>query len=403
LSRDEEEYTGWQQHVDDETSATEEVLSDDEKYYFGIDIGPYWFAPLGRAFGLPEHALERRARRALRQRMGWRGRSGWQEDARYRRRIFGEWETYHSHGSLPQADDLNAYHGYHAMMMVAAALLKERPVRRRAGDATDESHEWLSDYLLTRSDGQWLADRRDPRLVAEPPPPESYGDRLWRWGVTAAYLDQKIVSDDRVIVFWGYWQGGERDHEETVSVRSALVSRTGAEALVAALQTAPELGRFDLPSAGEEEDLEAGSLKLIGWVKHEHVYARCDKGDPWAVGLHFPAPEPANDVVEKLGLSTSADGRAWTAGTGSFVRSETWTHMQGYGRETETISGWRLSGNKGFLEHLLNAYPEDCLLLSVEIRRRPPRHGSDPDEFASYPQPYARYYLMEADGVAHAL
>lgn len=402
----EEVYTGWQQPVDDDTSATEsateEVLSDDEKYYFGIDIGPYWFAPLGRAFGLTEHNIERRARHALRQRMGWSGGSGWQEDARHRRNIFDERETYHR-GDLPPVDDLRAYHGYHAMMIVAATLLKQRPVRRRAGDVTDEFNEWLSDYLLTRSDGKWLADRRDPRLVTEPPPPASYDDKLWRWGVTAEYLDQKLVSDDGMVVFWGYWQGGIRDHEETVSVRSALVSRASAEALVAALQTAPELGRFDLPSAGEEQDLEAGTLRLTGWVKNEHVYARLDKGDPWAEGLHFPAPEPADDVVERLGLSASADRRAWTAGAGSFVRSETWTHIQGYGRERDTIPGWRLSGNEIFVEHLLNAYPENCLLLSVEIRRRPPRHGSDRDAFASYPQPYARYYLMEADGVAHAL
>jgi hypothetical protein len=94
-------YTGWLDPVEDEAPASEETLNDEEKYYFGIDIGPYWFGPLGRAFGLTEDAIERRARHALRQHMGWRGGGGWQDDARHLRNIFGDGETYHSHGSLP--------------------------------------------------------------------------------------------------------------------------------------------------------------------------------------------------------------------------------------------------------------------------------------------------------------
>jgi hypothetical protein len=407
----EQVYTGWLAPEEDESHSPDEAVDEDEKYYFGIDIGPYWFASLGRAFGLSEDAIERRARHALRQRMGWGGKTGWRQDARHTRSIFDERETHHSHGSLPKTDDLLAYHGYHAMMLVAAALLKERPVRRRDEEAIDDFREWLTDHLLTRTDEKWLADRRDPRLVVEPPPPESYGDKLWCWNVTAQYLDEKLVTDDGLIVFWGHWSSGDRDQNETVYVRSALVSRRGAEALVAALQTAPTLGRFSLPSdAGEEgeegeerEDLVVGALKLRGWVSNKNIPARLDEGDPWAEGLDYPGPGPSEDTISKLGLSASSDGRTWTAGTEGLIRSETWTHTQGYERETETISGWRLSGNVSFLKRLLDAHPESCLLLGVEVRRRPPRHRGNEPEFEPYPQPYGRYYLMEEDGVAHAL
>ncbi len=396
-------HTGHQEFVEDEPTALEEPLGGDEEFYFGIDIGPYWLARLGRVFGLTEHEIVRRAGCALRQQMGWSGQSGWQADARRRRRIFGEREISHSHYSLPQADDLRAYHGFHAMMIAAAALLEERPVRRRAGNATDEFHEWLSSYLLTRRDGKWLSDRRDPWLGPEPQPPASFGDKLWRWGVTAEYLDQQLVSYEGLFILWAKWEGMIGDQEESVSIRSALVSRTGAEALVAALQMADDLGYFDLPSAGDEEDLGADIFRLTGWVKNEEDYVRLDKGDPWAEGMHFPPPEPSDAAMEKLGLSVSPDERLWSIDAGSFVRSETWTHLQGFAGETESIPGYKLSGSKGFVEHLLNAYPDDCLILSVKIRRRLLRHGSDRDDFAPYPQPYARYYLMEADGVAHSL
>ncbi len=396
-------YIGWLDPVGTEATAAEEALHDDERYYFGIDIGPYWFEPLGRVFGLTAGAIERRAWHALRQHMGWRRGSGYREDNRRTRRLYDDGETSHSHGSLPKTDNLSAYHGYHAMMFVAAVLLKERLVRRHAEESTDDFREWLSRYLLTRADGRWLADRRDPRLAVDPPPPASYGDKLWRWRVTSDQLDNKLVTDDGLTVLWGYWTGGERDQTETVSVRSALVCQAGAEALVAALQTAPKLGRFALPRGGVEEDLQAGSLTLSGWVTDENVSDRLDEGDPWAEGLHYPGPAPSEDTIVRISLVASADGRTWTTGSGGLLRSETWSRIQGYGRQAETFPGWRLSGDKEFLTCLLDSLPEHRLILSVEVWRHVTRYGGDKDDFGSYRLPYVRYYLLEADGVAHSL
>lgn len=47
--------------------------------------------------------------------------------------------------------------------------------------------------------------------------------------------------------------------------------------------------------------------------------------------------------------------------------------------------------------------PGARLVVSVEVRRRAPRYGSNKGEFEEYPLPYARYFLMGADGAAHAL
>jgi hypothetical protein len=335
--------------------------------------------------------------------MGWKG-GGWRSDARHTRRIFDEGETYHSHGSMPKSDDLIDYHGYHGMMFVAAALLKERPLLRSAEETESKFQQWLSEHLLTSSDSRWLFDRRDPRLVVDPTPAKGYDDKAWCWSLTASYLDQQLFSDDNMIVFWGHWIGGDRDHrdyEETIAVRSALVSRDGAEALVASLQTAPELDRFVLPDAEDREGLEMGSLRLMGWVSDQSISARLDEGDSWAKGLRYPGPAPCENAVSKLDLTGSADGRRWTDAAGGLIRSETWTHVQGYGREEETVAGWRLSGNRHFLKRLLDGYPNDRLVLSVSVRRRRPSHRSD--DFESYRFPYVRYYLMGADGVAHTL
>jgi len=44
-----------------------------------MDIGPYWFKPLGRAFGVTEAAVERRARVTLRGALRWTA-TDWRAD-----------------------------------------------------------------------------------------------------------------------------------------------------------------------------------------------------------------------------------------------------------------------------------------------------------------------------------
>lgn len=396
----EEIHTDWIAPAFEDTPNPEQIETDDEKYYFGIDITPYWFAPLGRAFGLTERAIERRVKDALGKKMGWNG-GGWRDDARHTRRIFAEGDTFHSHGSMPKADDLSTYHGYHGMMLAAAALLKERSPQRSAEEAQNEFQQWLSEHLLTSSGRRWLFDGRDPRLDVEPPAPTGYDDKVWYWSVAATYIDQKLLTDDGLIVFWGDWTAGHEDFIETVSIRSALASRNGAEALVAALQTAPELGRFVLPDEDDREQLELGPLKLTSWVSDRSISARLDEGDPWSRGLQYPGPTPSHDATARLGLNSSADGRTWTAGPDCLLRRETWTHIQGYGREAETVAGSRLSATRGFLKRLLESYPSDRPVLSVSVRRRRSgRRSGDPETYRSL---YVRYYLMGADGVAHSL
>lgn len=393
--------TGKQLRIEGESTTTEK-LPEEAKHYFNCNIESYWLGPLGRVFNLSEQDIVQHALRVLRQRMGCNGRSGWKEDARSLRGIFVDNETRHSHGSLPRTDNLFAYHGYHAMMMVAADLLKEQRLQINRSEVLDEFREWLSSYQLTRHDRKWIADRRDPKLVSNPLSPSAYGDKIWRWGVTSQYLDQMLIGDNESLVLWGYWSGGKSDYVESVTINSALVTRSGAKALVAALQSAPSLGRFQLPRA-EDDELNFDAMSMKGWVKFDPIDARLDEGDPWADGLSFPAPEPSAVIISQLGLTALEDGRVWTSGPEVFVRSETWTQSHGYGRERESISGWRLSGSKGFVKQLLNANPNDCIILSVEIKRPSRRNRGNQDEIAAYLQPYARYYLMEADGVAHAL
>jgi hypothetical protein len=88
----------------------EETADDDDRFYFGLDIGPYWCSPLGRVFALSQSDVETEALKVIRNDFGYNGKGRWDEDERGRRKLYAEDHTYHSHGSHPRADTLHFYH-----------------------------------------------------------------------------------------------------------------------------------------------------------------------------------------------------------------------------------------------------------------------------------------------------
>lgn len=413
---------------------SEEEVRDD-RYHFEPDIGPYWFEPLGRAFSLDRRSVTRLARAAMRHMLGWSGGFG-TNDERLSRGFFSEGENGHRHGTLPRADSILTYNSYHAMMFVAADLLAERSVRQEAGCISNEFEEWLSRFTSTRSDGFWLSDWRSPNPF---PGVISYQDN-WRWSVTANYLDQQLTTADSRRVVWGDWRirtmsGGY----EVVEIRSAIVSRTGAAALVAALQTTVKLEAFTLPYATEreetrnddadgsyahdsenlardidaydhfddvyddEEGVDTGSLKLHGWLSCNYKETHLDDYDPWGEGVRCPRAAPSAGAVSRLKLTPRDGGIVWRSLLGGDLRSELWSVTHGHGRSRDIVSGERCSVDASLLRALLEAYPNYLLIVSVSIRRDPSYDDHSDGVARTYSSPYLRYYLIGVDGVATPL
>ena len=136
---------------------------DEDRWYFYMDIGPYWYKPLGEVFALSQHRVETEALRVIRNELHTSGSGSWRDDERKRREVYGREKTYASHGAYPDTDDYQVYLAYHAMMIVAGRLLATTPTHHdETWTEADEFGEWLSRRDPTRSDGRWLADRRDP-------------------------------------------------------------------------------------------------------------------------------------------------------------------------------------------------------------------------------------------------
>lgn len=129
-----------------------------KRFYFGYDMSRYWFGRLGDCFAKSASDIEVEAEKVI-----W---DDWQlsetgygdRDERNRRKIYRYPETRHSHGSYPKTDNLDFYLSYHAMMTVAGKLLATIPLHQAPDDPNDGFEYWLKWHLLSRQDGNWLAD-----------------------------------------------------------------------------------------------------------------------------------------------------------------------------------------------------------------------------------------------------
>lgn len=393
-----EEYSG---PTDNEQS--DEPTESTQEFYFGIDIGPYWFSPLGGAFGLSERSIVRRARTVIQTRMCARSMT-WQDDARYSRGVFNRdrMDTHHHHGSMPTLDNLQTYHSYHAMFMVAADLLRERPVVHRRDSQVDEFSDWLRRYDLSRPNGMWVSDLRDPGFM-RPPQLPNYSDSLWYWSVTPEHIDRQFLTDDGKWVLWGYWSFGERGGREDVSVRSVLTDEELAPALLAALHTSTY--RIYLPSS-DDSDRFHGQRRLLpldAWIANRNSNVRIDGRDPWGLSVRYPQDLPDDEICQALGLMCSADERTWTAPNGGVLRSESWTQTVGHRREEAAESGHRLTADGAFAQALLASRPGQCLIIAVGVTRYPGEDVAKRDQVEPYPLPYTRYYMLTHDGKVRTL
>ncbi|MEP7297605.1 MAG: AVAST type 3 anti-phage nuclease/ATPase Avs3a [Burkholderiales bacterium] len=389
--------------LDDQPSGGESV-DDDDRYFFGIDIGPYWFAPLGRVFGLSEHSIERRAMAVLRGRLSLGHRR--HDDQRYKRGLFRGKETTYRHSSMPEVEDGVVYQSYHAMMFVAGNLLETKPVRRRVDEDENPFDDWLSGQLLTHKDNRWLAERRDPEILKDAPTSSERSDASWCWRVSRQYLDDQLTTDDSMTALWGHWTTSESANGETVSVGSVLVPSRHAATLLAALQTSPDPGEIYLPDAdhvdyGEKAD--DAEMRMFGWVATGSDSLRLDEFDPWAGTISSPGPRPCQEVLDLLTPTTDPDARSWTLPAGGTLRSETWSRSTGYGEERGVLTGTRLSADNKFISALLEGRPDSSLIVRVIVRRKPPKDETGKDDYSFYNYPYNRYYLIGHDGITRSL
>jgi ribosomal protein L30/L7E len=374
-----------------------------ERFTFGYDISRYWFDSLGDRFAKTPSEIELEAEQVIWDDWKLTHNGHWNADERANRGLYRDRETWHSHGSYPKTHDLNFYLSYHAMLTVAGKLLATAPLHQ-SPDEGDEFQDWLERHLLTRGDGRWLADRRDPKPLEWPAWKDEVQNEDWRWSVARPDFARVLAVGQQRLNVWGRWSTVAGSREEVVYVTSALVSPDRSTALLRALQTVTNPYDYRLPNAGDESEIDEPGFQLKGWVETTDREKGLDGVDPWAGDIQYPPLRPAQFVVDGLSVTSDAESRVWKRQTESELSEEvTWSQLWGTGLrddgESEGEYGQRLQATQTFLRDLLVRWGRDLIIkVNIERRVRRARYESYKDDGLGYVYPYSQLFLLRANG-----
>lgn len=400
------------ERVEESAPSTPDTVSEDEESFeekrdfFGGDFDQYWLAPLGRCFGMKQSQVCNETRKTLVNELGNTSALHWAADARNKAELFRYEDTNCRHSTYPRVDNLTFYHSYHAMMMTAGRLLSTHPQVEVRDDWYEEKFsEWLTRHDIARSDGRWVADRRDPEPGSRTDWPEHGQADEWLKSMSIRDFDRALYPSSGLITIWGHWTEVDVNHSETISVHSALVSPTTSSSLLRAIQTVEHPHDFRIPSADDDLEFDTPPYLLKGWVQDQHQESGIDNSDPWAGNVRFPVPEPAAFVVDLMNMSTDADRREWVLPSSPMpvMRSHTWGYFQENDR-SEQATGVRLDATISFVIEFLNATGKD-LVVEVEIQRnaRHQNYRNRGEDELQYITPSNRIFILKGDGTFRTL
>ncbi|MFT3948210.1 MAG: hypothetical protein QM763_14665 [Agriterribacter sp.] len=373
-------------------------------FHFGLDIDSYWYEPLGRVFHVSENQIEDLAANVIVNEWGLGDKNGYNDDPRVIlwNRSNNDRETWHDHGTYPRTDNFDFYLSYHAMLVVAARLIQKMPVIITRDDSDDEPWSyWLSRHLLTRTDGKWLADCRDPLPLNRPLWVSEEKKDTWQTEITEGdflnYMQAEINGELWVNVKGG-WHEKNNERTETISISTALVSPKTSDSLLRALASSSDPYDYKLPYFDEGDmEIKSGSFQLKGWINERHNSKELDQFDPYADEIDYPPYSLGSTIAEKLGLSTDPDGKTWQIANSAEVAlsCETWSsHREGRDEEPDQ-SGMRLKAKLSFLKGLCSTLGCD-LIFDVGIKRDISyRYDREKREYA---KPQHKIFILSADG-----
>lgn len=301
---------------------------EDSRFHFGLDFPKNFLGPLGRVFAMSDSEMEIEAEKIIRDDWRLEDDGRYNNDLRATRKYFRD-NMSRARGDVSAVDDLQFYLAYHATMTLAGKLLDERPLHENLEDPDDDWHtfrRWLRSQGLTRNDGLWLADRRDPspeECITLP----TTKDEDWPSSLDDEQLDGFSLLPDGRVVASGRWMTYASRRQQEISVRSAFVSKSTAPALIRALQSHQDRYYQRLPYAGERDgDISSGEYILKGWVSELGSEEEgLDKFDSWAADVGHRTLAPSQDIVPQMGLEADPAGRIWQMEGKIALSSEIWS------------------------------------------------------------------------------
>ncbi|MGE7981831.1 ATP-binding protein [Solibacillus sp. NPDC093137] len=371
----------------------------------GYDFTSYWFGPLGRVFGISEEQVEDLVNDVVINEWNIKSNNGYQADLRQSlwKSSRNQQNTYHSHGSYPLIDNYNFYISYHAMLIVAGKLLSKMPIIQLKDSSENEWDEWLRKHLLTRSDGYWLYDRRDPMPKLRRDWVYQSKPSNWQSDINISDFLEGLLNyedDELWLNVGGFWQDEDNGYSESFSISSALVSVEGSQSLLNALSTSSNPYDFKIPDYKEiEMEFNQDPLILKGWIFRQYIEKGLDEFDPYAGELQYPPYEIGNAISEKLSLLVDSEKRKWRFSDEEkeSVICEIWGKMS-INNDESTRYGNRLKASLSFLKKLCLEFQCE-IIIEIQIKRNVKEHyDMRRGESDEYKPPVNKIFIFSRDG-----
>ncbi|PNY79182.1 ATP-binding protein [Deinococcus koreensis] len=379
--------------------------------YLGYDFDRYWFAPLDDVFGVQNGQTQQLACDLIFNR--WKIKVNDRSIVDPRRGLWDqshrERETWHSHMDYPNADNYTFYLSYHALLQSAGMMLSELPVvDKDYEDGENAWASWLQRHDLTRADGRWLADRRDPAPLKRPGWLRQAATDSWRdkAGADEADFIEGLLTGRNGRAWLctdGRWEDGDRERNETFRVASALVAPSTAQSLLNALSTCLDPHDFKLPALDEDRlEFKSPPFELQGWITRHHTSNKLDDFDPHAGNIDYPPYTVASEILDRCGIVADQENRVWISSDGSeAVVCELWGEYKsqhGSEQDIRERKGSRMLASLAFLKTLCQTL-DRVLIFEVQIQRTFLRSSyRRREDHDGYRSPANRIYLLSADG-----
>lgn len=373
----------------------------EKDYYYGIDFPPYWFNRLARLFNLKDKDISNLVNQVIQEDLKLDFSDKYIRDPReIIWRSHRNMETYHSHGTHPKIEDFSFYLSYHSLFIVAGKLYSKFKHENKNLSSDDTWNDWINDYLLERSDGRWLSDRRDFIPLKESNLSVQINSKNWEDEVSITdFLDGIIRNGDNKtwITVSGNFESSNWDCREEFIISSALVPSELSSSLLQALDSYVNPYDFKLPEYDEEDfEIDSQPFSLKGWLYSEYSKEGLDNFDPFSGGIHFIPIQIGEKFIHQFKMRTDSDYRNW------YIEGE----------ETPSLISklWSSSNNdsdsaqkKGnILESSIEFLREICkecncqIIISVDIRRTR-KHQRNGGQHGYKPAVF-RNFIFTADG-----
>ncbi len=379
------------------------------KLNFGMDFDEHWLHPLASVFGAEDDQVVELAREVATKDFQAVHSEEYRPDARQ-----AQWShtdrgvSYHK-SEYPRTDDHQFYLAYHSMHVVAGKLLAAMPVIKSKGARRDDDEwrVWLRRHDLTRRDGRWLADRRDPLpAIRRAWLKDGTSGDDWLWQLTPAdFIDGLRGQTGRPdwICVNGSWTDHDSRRVERIRVDCALVDPSSADSFAQSLRWARDPGSFRLPGYRERNsDFGGPPFDPKGWIQDSWGGdSRLDRFDPFARDISYPPTVIGHSYAKLLGLVPDVEAREWRRGPRGEVaaRLEIWSeprHHDRNRREGPIRAGDRLTVPLSLLQELCRRTKRD-LIFCVNIDRRIDRGYGE--RYPDYDVPAShQIFILDAHG-----